>query len=87
MAHALGALAALHACRWNDDSLQDIDFLVPLTRERAEFLSGLGTTATEQFISRYGSRLDDNDVRTLYEVAEVLVDWQLRQPDVPACRS
>jgi hypothetical protein len=47
MAHAVGVLAALHACRWNDDSLQDIDFLVPLTRERAQFLGGLGSTATE----------------------------------------
>jgi len=74
------SLAALHACRWNDESLRDIGFLVPLTKERAEFLGALGSTATEQFISRFGSRLDPNDMVTLREVSEVLVNWQLSRP-------
>jgi aminoglycoside phosphotransferase (APT) family kinase protein len=33
--------------------------------------------ATEQFISRFGSRVDGADIATLREVAEVLGDWQL----------
>jgi Ecdysteroid kinase-like family len=81
MAHAVHNLAALHACRWNDDSLHNVDFLVPLTRQRAEFLGALASTATDQFISRFAPRLETLDVATLGDVAEVLVDWQMRRPE------
>jgi aminoglycoside/choline kinase family phosphotransferase len=77
MSDAAQVLATLHACRWNDETLRDVDFLIPLTKERAEFLGRLGSTATEQFISRFASRLDRRDISTLCEVAEVLVAWQL----------
>jgi len=80
MGHAVRNLAALHACRWNDESLHAVDFLIPLTRQRAEFLGSLGSKATEQFVSRFGSRLDARDITTLREVAEVLVEWQLGRP-------
>jgi aminoglycoside phosphotransferase (APT) family kinase protein len=79
MEHAVRALAALHACRWNDDSLHDVDFLIPLTAERARFLGDLALTATEQFIARFGSRLEDADISTLRAVAEVLGEWQGRR--------
>ena len=81
MAHAVHNLAALHACRWNDDALRAVDFLVPLTRQRAEFLGGLASTATDQFISRFASRVDPLDVATLRAVAEVLVEWQMGRPE------
>jgi hypothetical protein len=81
MAHAVHNLAALHACRWNDDSLRAVDFLVPLSLQRAEFLGGLASTATDQFISRFASRLDPLDVATLGAVAEVLVEWQMGRPE------
>jgi len=79
MIQAVRTLAALHACRWNDDSLHDIDFLIPPTPGRAQFLGDLALTATGQFISRFGSRLSGADISTLREVAEVLGDWQLRR--------
>ena len=81
MAHAVLNLAALHACRWNDEALRAVDFLVPLTRQRAEFLGGLASTATEQFISRFASRVDPRDVATLREVTEVLVEWHMGRPE------
>ncbi len=80
MEDAVRNLAALHACRWNDESLHDVDFLVPLTGQRAEFLGGLASTATEQFIARFSARLDGRDVATLRDVAEVLVEWLLARP-------
>jgi hypothetical protein len=79
MEHAVRALAALHACRWNDHSLHDVDFLIPLTAERAQFLGDIALTATEQFIARFGSRMEAADISTLREVSEVLGDWQLRR--------
>ncbi len=80
MGDAVHNLAALHACRWNDESLYAVDFLIPLTRQRAEFLGGLGSKATEQFISRFAPRLDTRDVTTLRDVAEALVEWQMGRP-------
>jgi aminoglycoside phosphotransferase (APT) family kinase protein len=80
-ANAVRNLAALHASRWNDPSLREIDFLIPLTKERAEFLGQLGSTATEQFIARFASRLADAEVATLRDVADALVDWPLSRPE------
>jgi aminoglycoside/choline kinase family phosphotransferase len=77
MSQAVRTLAALHACRWNDEALHDVGFLIRPTPERAQFLGDLALTATGQFISRFGSRLDEMDIATLREVAEVLGDWQL----------
>ncbi len=80
MGYAVRNLAALHACRWNDDTLRSVDFLIPLTRQRAEFLGGLASTATGQFIARFAADLDEHDIATLREVAEVLVEWLLARP-------
>jgi aminoglycoside/choline kinase family phosphotransferase len=77
MDQAVRTLAALHASRWNDDALHDVDFLIPPTPARARFLGDLALTATDQFISRFGRRLDETDISTLYEAARVLEDWQL----------
>ena len=80
MGYAVRNLAALHACRWNDESLRDVDFLIPLTVQRAEFLGSLASTATEQFITRFAAQLDASDVATLREVADVLVEWLVGRP-------
>jgi Phosphotransferase enzyme family len=77
---ALRNLAALHACRWNDASLHAVDFLMSLTRERAEFLGGLVSKATELFTSRFAARLDQPDLATLRDVAEVIVEWLVGRP-------
>ena len=49
-------LGRLHASRWNDDTLREIDFLLPLTEERAAFLADIARKGTEQFIARYAKR-------------------------------
>jgi NAD(P)-dependent dehydrogenase (short-subunit alcohol dehydrogenase family) len=72
--------ARLHASRWNDDTLFDVDFLIPLTEERATFLADLTKVATTEFIQRYADRLGEEDAATLREVPDVLVEWQLSRP-------
>jgi Ser/Thr protein kinase RdoA (MazF antagonist) len=74
---AVRSLARLHASHWRDETLRDIDFLLPLTEERATFLAELARTATDQFVERYRSQLDPVDMATLRATAEVLLPWQL----------
>jgi aminoglycoside/choline kinase family phosphotransferase len=74
---AVRNLAALHASRWDDNTLWDLDFLVPPTRERAEFLGAMSVTATERFIANFGARLDDDTSSTLRDASHVLAEWQL----------
>jgi hypothetical protein len=78
---AVQNLSRLHASRWNDGALTEVDFLLPLTEARAAFLAELARTATDQFIARYEHRLDADDVATLRAVAEVLFEWQLNHPE------
>jgi aminoglycoside phosphotransferase (APT) family kinase protein len=78
---AVRNLGRLHASHWNDESLMDVDFLLPLTEARAEFLAQFARTATEQFITRYAQQLDADDVVTLGAVADVLFEWQLNHRD------
>jgi aminoglycoside phosphotransferase (APT) family kinase protein len=78
---AVQNLSRLHASHWNDQALKEVDFLLPLTEARAAFLAELARTATDQFIARYGHRLEADDVMTLRAVAEVLFGWQLNHPE------
>jgi aminoglycoside phosphotransferase (APT) family kinase protein len=73
---AVQSLGRLHASRWNDISLNEISFLVPVTEERAAFLADLAQTATDLFVTRYADELDAEDALTLHSVAEVLFEWQ-----------
>ena len=74
-------LARLHASRWNDETLKEIDFLHPLTERRATFLADMARTATDQFIARYSDQLSAEDVRTLRDVAAALLEWQMAHPE------
>jgi aminoglycoside/choline kinase family phosphotransferase len=78
---AVQNLGRLHASRWNDPSLREVDFLVPLTEERAAFLADLAVAATDQFVTRYADELNTIDVLTLRSVAEVLFAWQMNHPE------
>jgi hypothetical protein len=69
-------LAALHASSWRDPALQELDFLVPLTEERAAFLGGLVAGATELFVERFAGEVSEADVETLRHAAKVIVDFQ-----------
>jgi aminoglycoside phosphotransferase (APT) family kinase protein len=77
---AVRTVAALHAASWQDPSSLELDFVIPLTRERAEFLGGLVRTSTVRFIERFGDRLGAQDPDTLEAMAEAIVDWQLSRP-------
>ena len=78
---ALRNLAGLHAPRWNDESLFDLDFLARTTQERADFLGNILTGATEEFVSRYEAELDAAEVRTLRASASAITEWQLARPE------
>jgi aminoglycoside/choline kinase family phosphotransferase len=74
---AVRYLAGLHASWWNDEALSGVDFLVPITVDRAAFLTELTQTATNLFIERYEERLASEDVATLQQMSDVLTEWQL----------
>ncbi len=78
---AVRNLAALHASRWNDGTLHSLDFLIPLTPERAEFLEAMTITATEQFVTRFQTRLGESDVATLRDVSVAVKHWQVSRPE------
>jgi aminoglycoside/choline kinase family phosphotransferase len=80
-AESVRNIARLHASRWNDETLNAIDFLLPLTEQRAVFLSDMAQTATDQFIARYSGELSPDDVTTLRDVAAALFEWQMTHPE------
>jgi len=76
-AHAgVEVLAALHAASWRDPALRELDFMVPLTEERADFLGGLVVRATELFVERFADDVSEADLETLRQVAKVIVRFQ-----------
>jgi len=79
---AVRNLAALHASRWNDDSLFDLDFFTRPTDRGATYLGEILVPATEAFVARYAAELDSSEVATLRTVARSITDWQLarREP-------
>jgi hypothetical protein len=77
---AILSLAGLHASRWNDQSLFDLDFIPPTTGARAEFLGGLTVAGTEQFVARFGAELEPADVMTLQECGRAVGPWLLIRP-------
>jgi hypothetical protein len=77
---ALRNLAGLHAPRWNDESLFDLDFLSRTTRDRAQFLGNILAGATEEFVTRYETELGSSEVQTLRASASAITEWQLALP-------
>jgi aminoglycoside/choline kinase family phosphotransferase len=78
---AVRNLARFHASRWNDTSLGDVGFLLPLTEERATLLADITRFATDQFVARYADQLNADEVATLRQVAANLLRWQLGHPE------
>jgi aminoglycoside/choline kinase family phosphotransferase len=78
---ALRNLAGLHAPRWNDESLFDLDFLSRTTEARADYLAKILMTATGEFVTRYEAELDSSEVRTLRASASAITEWQLARPE------
>jgi aminoglycoside/choline kinase family phosphotransferase len=78
---AVRNLARFHASRWNDTSLRDVGFLLPLTKERATLLTDITRFATDQFVARYAEQLNADEITTLRQVADNLLQWQLGHPN------
>jgi aminoglycoside phosphotransferase (APT) family kinase protein len=78
---AVRNLAALHAPRWNDSSLFDLDFLRRTSEEGAAFLEAVAIAASEEFVARYRQDLDAADVATLGASAAVTAKWQLARAE------
>jgi hypothetical protein len=80
-ADAVGNLAALHAPRWGDDALFDLDFVDRPTEAGAAFLGDVTRSATDEFVRRYAADLDPADVATLRAVAEAIPGWMVARPE------
>jgi len=78
---AVRNLAGLHASRWNDPTLFDLDFVARTTEERAQFLGDILAAATEEFVVRYAAELTDSEVATLRASAAAITRWQLSRPE------
>lgn len=81
-AGAIRNLAGLHAPRWNDQSLHDLDFLTStLDEEAAAFLGDVANTACQQFVDRYRDELGPEDCATMLAAGERIVDWATASQD------
>ena len=78
---AVRNLAGLHAPRWNDESLFDLDFLAPPSERGAAFLGGIAVTAATGFVERYAAQLDDSEVATVLASAAAVSEWLLARPE------
>ena len=77
---AVENLAALHAPRWNDESLFDLAYMRRPTQQLADFLGVIVASATEVFLDRFQSDLSAGDVATLRAVAQAMTAWQMLRP-------
>ena len=78
---AVRNLAGLHAPRWNDRTLADLDFLDLMGEDGARFLGAVHVDTTERFVERYHDALDAADVATLRAAAAATGDWLLVRPE------
>jgi len=78
---AVRNLAGLHAPRWNDASLLDLDFLPARSDATAAFLGSAAVSAVEEFLRRYGRDLDADDTETLDASASAIRAWQVARPE------
>lgn len=77
---AVRNLAALHAPRWNDETLYDLPFVRRPSDEGAAMLAGIVASATDPFVDRYEDELDPIDAATLREAATHMEEWQKTRP-------
>lgn len=77
---AVRNLAGLHAPRWNDETLYDLDVFARPDADGAAFLGHIACSATEVFVERYAEGLSPDDVTTLRGAAEAVASWQLARP-------
>jgi aminoglycoside/choline kinase family phosphotransferase len=78
---AVRNLAGLHAPRWNDPALHQLDFVTGPTPEGAAFLGEVAASATGVFVERYGDDLGPADVETLRAAAGATAQWVMARPE------
>jgi len=77
---AVANLAALHAGRWNDESIFDLAFVARPTAAGAEYVGSVVAAATDSFVERFAAELDGSDVATLRAAAAVMTPWHQARP-------
>lgn len=78
---ALTELAALHAPRWGDASLSDLEWLSRRTPEDAVQLQALYQMLFPGFADRYRHRLADDELALAERLGGLLVTWIERRDD------
>lgn len=78
---AVANLAGLHAPRWCDETLLDIDGFSRNGPTEAEMLGELYGPTTDIFLDRLGDRLTREDHETLRDCGAVIADWTLARPE------
>ena len=78
---AVGNLAGLHAPRWNDPDLYELDFLLGTRGQRpADYLGALARSATDSFVQRYRTELATDDAATMLAAGEAIEEWLAAAP-------
>lgn len=78
---ALRNLAGLHAPRWDDRTVLDLDFInSTLDEEAAAFMGEVANTACQQFVERYRQELGSEDSATMLAGGELIARWAVQAP-------
>ncbi len=72
---AVESVVGLHAPRWNDSTLSDLEWLTPRVPERGAELAGLYAMLFPEFAARYGRRLGSEVITAGEAFGERLADW------------
>lgn len=72
---AVDALVGLHAPRWNDQTLLDLDWIAGRTPERAGEMAGLYAMVWPGFVERYAQRLGDETVAVGDRLGASIAAW------------
>ncbi len=72
---AVDALVGLHAPRWNDSTLLDLEWIAGRTPERAGELAGLYAMVFPGFVDRYASRLGADVVALGEQLGSSISSW------------
>lgn len=78
---AVANLAGLHAPRWCDDTLLNIEGFSRNGPQEAAILGELYDPTTDLFLDRLGDRLTPEDRDTVRACGEVIADWLLACPE------
>lgn len=76
---AVENLAALHAPRWNDETLLEMRGFLPRDAASARFVGEILAKAVDDFVARFDA-IDDGDAETLQGCAEAIGPWLLTRP-------